>query len=77
MLYRKELLQTEDPDLEFSRRVAEYRDSFANPYVAAGRGCLDDIIEPGETRGWLIANLEILRSKRELRPMKTHGLIPL
>jgi methylmalonyl-CoA carboxyltransferase large subunit len=57
--------------------VNEYRDTFSNPYVAAGRRLVDDIIEPAETRKYLAEALESLHTKRELRPQKKHGLIPL
>ncbi|MBZ0089890.1 MAG: acyl-CoA carboxylase subunit beta, partial [Thermoanaerobaculia bacterium] len=77
VLNRKELAQAADPDAELARRVAEYRATFANPRVAAGRGMLDDIIEPADTRVYLASALEVLRTKRELRPAKKHGLIPM
>jgi methylmalonyl-CoA carboxyltransferase large subunit len=59
------------------RLVSEYRDTFSNPYVAAGRRLVDDVIEPADTRKYLAAALEALHAKRELRPQKKHGLIPL
>ncbi len=77
ILYRREIAAAEDQDAERQKRIQEYRETFANPYVAAGRGYLDDVIEPAETRPYLAAALEILKSKRELRPQKKHGLIPL
>ncbi|RMF60716.1 MAG: acyl-CoA carboxylase subunit beta [Calditrichaeota bacterium] len=77
VLYKKEIAEAEDPQEEKKRRIQEYCNAFANPYIAAGRGYLDDIIEPAETRAYLAAALEVLRSKRELRPQKKHGLIPL
>ena len=57
--------------------IEQYRETFANPYVAAGRRLVDDIIEPSETRAYLAQALESLHAKRELRPPKKHGLIPL
>ena len=57
--------------------VAEYREKFANPFVAAERGYLDDIIEPSETRPRLINALEMLQNKRDSNPPKKHGNIPL
>jgi len=57
--------------------VDAYRDTFSNPYVAAGRRLVDDIIEPAETRRVVARAPESLHSKRELRPQKKHGLIPL
>lgn len=77
ILYRKEIGGAENPDEEKKKRAAEYRETFANPYIAAARGYLDDIIEPADTRAYLATSLEILRAKRELRPQKKHGLIPL
>jgi propionyl-CoA carboxylase beta chain len=58
-------------------RVAEYRAKFAHPYLAAGRGFLDDIIDPRETRPRLIEALTTLESKRDRNPAKKHGNIPL
>ncbi len=77
ILYRKEIAASKNPDEELSKKITEYRETFANPYVAAARGYLDDIVEPAETRLYLAATLEVLKSKRELRPQKKHGLIPL
>jgi methylmalonyl-CoA carboxyltransferase large subunit len=77
VLYRKELASANEPELEREKLLAEYREAFATPYAAAERGLVDDVIEPSETRAYLAANLQILRSKRELRPQKKHGLIPL
>jgi propionyl-CoA carboxylase beta chain len=58
-------------------RVAEYSDKFANPYVAAGRGYVDDIIDPRDTRPRLIDALDMLQGKRSKNPPKKHGCIPL
>ena len=77
VLYRKEIEAASDPAGERRRRVNEYLEAFANPYVAAGRGMVDEIIEPAETRACLATALQVLRAKRELRPQKKHGLIPL
>ena len=77
ILYRKEISEAEDPTLERKVRIDEYRDSFANPYVAAARGYLDNILEPADTRAVLANDLILLKNKRELRPQKKHGLIPL
>ena len=54
-----------------------YRTTFSNPYVAGGTRLVDDIIEPAQTRHYLAAALEALQTKRELRPAKKHGLMPL
>nr|MBP7692625.1 methylmalonyl-CoA carboxyltransferase [Anaerolineales bacterium] len=57
--------------------VKEYREKFANPYVAAARGYIDDVIEPHTTRARLINGLEMLENKRDSNPQKKHGNIPL
>ena len=77
VLYRRQLAEAEDPVAERARLVAEYREKFANPYVAAARGFVDDVIEPHETRPRLINALEMLRNKRDANPYKKHGNIPL
>ena len=73
--------QLEDKEVQLlglrQELVEEYRETFANPYVAAGRRLVDEIIEPAETRKYLALALESLHGKRELRPAKKHGLIPL
>jgi len=77
VLYRKELAAADDPEQARQDKIAEYNEAFANPYAAAARGMVDDVIEPSETRSWIAQALEVLRAKRELRPQKKHGLIPL
>ena len=77
VLYRKEISRASDSDAEKVKRLEEFRQTFANPYFAAAHGIVDEILEPAETRGYLAATLEVLKSKRELRPQKKHGLIPL
>jgi len=77
VLYRRELAAAADPEAVRAELVAEYAATFSNPYVAAARGLVDDVIEPADTRAYLAMSLEILRSKREIRPEKKHGLIPL
>ena len=77
IIFRKELAAAEDPALRKTELVTEYTEKFANPYVAAARGFLDDVIEPGETRPRLINALEMLANKRDTNPSKKHGLIPL
>ena len=77
VLYRKELSEAEDPEAVRLEKTEEYTEAFANPYVAAARGLVDDIIEPADTRAYIAQSLQILKSKRELRPHKKHGLIPL
>jgi len=77
VLYRKEIAEAEDQSLERQKKINEYREMFANPYVAAAHGLVDEILEPSETRLYLASALEVLKTKRELRPQKKHGLIPL
>ena len=77
VLYGKELAAAADRTAERAKRILEYRETFANPYAAAARGMVDDVIEPSETRVILAAALDILRAKRELRPAQKHGLIPM
>ncbi|MCS7219756.1 MAG: acyl-CoA carboxylase subunit beta [Anaerolineae bacterium] len=77
VIFKREIAAAPDPEAERARLVAEYRAKFANPYVAAARGYLDDVIEPRETRPRLINALEMLRNKRDTNPPKKHGNIPL
>ena len=77
ILNRKEIAASSNPEGETERRMEEYRAKFAHPYIAAGRGFVDDIIDPRETRPRLIDALETLRSKRDQNPAKKHGNIPL
>jgi acetyl-CoA carboxylase carboxyltransferase component len=77
ILYRRELQNVADPVARRTELVDEYSERFANPYVAAERGFVDDVIDPAETRVKLIAGLEMLRSKREELPHRKHGNIPL
>jgi len=77
IVFRREIDAAEDKASRRQELVDEYRETFSNPYVAAGRRLVDDIIEPAETRRVLAEALESLHTKRELRPAKKHGLIPL
>ncbi len=77
ILYRRELAAAEDPAARHAELVQEYRDTFANPYIAASRGYVDDVIEPNQTRPRLINALEMLQNKRDENPPKKHGNIPL
>ena len=77
IIFRKELADAENPVARKAELVAEYREKFANPYVAAAHGFIDDIIEPRDTRPRLINALEMLTNKRDLNPAKKHGNIPL
>ncbi|MBL8055287.1 MAG: methylmalonyl-CoA carboxyltransferase [Anaerolineales bacterium] len=77
IIFRKELEKAADPVARKAELVREYREKFANPYVAAARGYIDDVIEPHETRARLINGLEMLENKRDSNPQKKHGNIPL
>nr|WP_199268480.1 acyl-CoA carboxylase subunit beta [Halomarina oriensis] len=77
ILYRGELNEADDPDTRRQELIDEYREEFANPYTAADRGYVDDVLEPPATRRRLIDDLEMLRSKRVDAPSKKHGNIPL
>lgn len=77
IIFRKEITQAEDPEGMRNQKINEYRDKFSNPYVAAARGYVDDVIEPAATRQRIISALDMLASKKENRPAKKHGNIPL
>jgi propionyl-CoA carboxylase beta chain len=77
ILYRRELAASDDPDALRAKRVTEYEDSLANPYIAAERGYLDAVIRPAETRSQIGRALRALRTKRQTLPPKKHGNIPL
>jgi methylmalonyl-CoA carboxyltransferase large subunit len=77
IVFRHEIDAVEDKESRRQELVDEYRETFSNPYVAAGRRLVDDIIDPADTRKVLVEALEALHTKRELRPGKKHGLIPL
>jgi acetyl-CoA carboxylase carboxyltransferase component len=77
IIFRKELAEAQDPVKRKAELVAEYREKFSHPYVAAERGYIDDIIEPRFTRPRLINALEMLSNKRDANPAKKHGNIPL
>ena len=77
ILYKRELDQATEPDVLRAERVAEFREKFANPYVAASRGFVDEVIHPRQTRARLIAVLAGLETKRDRNPPKKHGNIPL
>ncbi|HMZ08786.1 MAG TPA: acyl-CoA carboxylase subunit beta [Anaerolineales bacterium] len=77
IIFRRELETAEDPAQRKAELVADYKEKFANPYVAASRGYIDDVIEPKETRPRLINALEMLSNKRDGNPAKKHGNIPL
>jgi propionyl-CoA carboxylase beta chain len=77
ILYRREIDAAADPEALRAQKVAEFREKFANPFVAAGRGFIDEVIQPRTTRQRLIAALATLETKRDRNPPKKHGNIPL
>ncbi len=77
IIYRKEIKNSENPNATRAEKIAEYKKQFDNPYWAAGRGYIDDVIDPKDTRKHLIQHLKMLSNKEETRPFKKHGNIPL
>ncbi len=77
ILYKRELEKAADPAAARAERIAEFREKFANPYVAAARGFIDEVIHPRQTRAKLIAALNGLETKRDRNPPRKHGNIPL
>jgi methylmalonyl-CoA carboxyltransferase large subunit len=77
IVFRKEIQEAANKAEKRKEMIARYRDAFSNPYVAAGRRLVDAVIEPALTRRHIAQALEYLHTKRELRPPKKHGLIPL
>ena len=77
IIFKNEIEKAKDPKQETERLINEYREKFANPYIAAERGYIDSVIKPHETRAELIKGLEMLASKVDSNPKKKHGNIPL
>ncbi|MHA2339534.1 MAG: carboxyl transferase domain-containing protein, partial [Candidatus Hodarchaeales archaeon] len=77
IIFRKEINESNQPEDTRQKKISDYKKKFSNPYVAAGRGFINDIIEPLETRPQLIATLNALKGKRKHRPPRKHGNIPL
>ncbi|PYZ98546.1 methylmalonyl-CoA carboxyltransferase [Alteribacter lacisalsi] len=77
IIFAKEIRESENPEETRQAKIEEYREKFANPYVAAANGMVDDVIDPRETRIKLIQSLDMLERKTEERPPKKHGNIPL
>lgn len=76
IIFRNEIKNAEDPEKVRQEKVEEYKKKFANPYVAAAHGYIDAVIEPAETRGFVVHALEVSGQKSELRPVKKHGIPP-
>ncbi|WP_347549697.1 acyl-CoA carboxylase subunit beta [Pseudalkalibacillus hwajinpoensis] len=77
VIFAREINESDHPEETRAAKIEEYREKFANPYIAASRGMVDDVIDPRETRIKLIEALELMRNKQEERPKKKHGNIPL
>ena len=77
IVYRRELQQAADPATRRAELVDEYTQRYANPYAAAERGIVDDVIDPAETRRKIVAGLRVLQTKREDLPQRKHGNVPL
>ena len=77
ILFKDQIAKAADPAAETARRIEEYTEKFANPYEAAARGYVDDVIDPRDTRPRLIDALRALRTKRDRNPAKKHGCMPL
>jgi acetyl-CoA carboxylase carboxyltransferase component len=77
IIFKDQIEAAADGDAERTRLALEYEERFANPYVAAGRGYLDDVIVPSETRPRVIAAFRMLEGKRDANPSRKHGNIPL
>jgi acetyl-CoA carboxylase carboxyltransferase component len=77
LIFRKELETADDPEAKRAELIEEYTERFANPYIAAERGYVDDVIDPRETRRVLTRSLAMLRTKREQLPSRKHGNVPL
>ncbi|MBI4868730.1 MAG: acyl-CoA carboxylase subunit beta [Candidatus Wallbacteria bacterium] len=77
ILYKREIAAAADPAAFRQEKIAEFREKFANPYVAAERGYIDEVIDPAQTRPKVVAALAMLQTKRDTNPPKKHGNIPL
>lgn len=77
IIFAREIAASDNPEEMRAQKIEEYREKFANPYVAAAQGMVDDVIDPRETRIKLIQALEMMRHKKDSRPAKKHGNMPL
>jgi Acetyl-CoA carboxylase, carboxyltransferase component (subunits alpha and beta) len=77
IIFKKEIDASEDPETTEARLIADYTAKFANPYIAAERGYIDEVILPSQTRPKIISALEMLQTKVDTNPKKKHGNIPL
>jgi propionyl-CoA carboxylase beta chain len=77
IVHRRDLTNSDNPDVLRKELVEEYEERYSNPYLAAERGFIDDVIDPAETRRIIAKSLDILRGKREELPKRKHGNVPL
>ncbi|MEW5993544.1 MAG: carboxyl transferase domain-containing protein, partial [Candidatus Zixiibacteriota bacterium] len=77
IIFKRDIAAAADPEAELQTKTEDYRAKFANPYIAAARGYVDDVIEPKTTRPRLIRAFEMLETKKDSNPPKKHGNIPL
>lgn len=77
IIFKREIEKADNPEEERKAKIEEYKEKFSNPYAAAARGFVDDIIEPSITRPMLASAFEMLSSKRETIPAKKHGNLPV
>ncbi|MBI4301496.1 MAG: methylmalonyl-CoA carboxyltransferase, partial [Chloroflexi bacterium] len=77
IIHRREIREASDPEAKRREKIEEYRALFSNPYIAAARGYVDTVIMPRDTRPTIIKALDMLSTKRETRPPKKHGNIPV
>ena len=77
IIFKNDIAESDNPTATREDKIQDYRNKFATPFVAAQRGYIDDVIEPDSTRPRIIAALEMLSSKRDSRPAKKHGNLPV
>jgi propionyl-CoA carboxylase beta chain len=77
IVHRRDLAESDEPEALRAQLIDEYEERYANPYIAAERGFIDDVIDPAETRQILARALDLLRGKREELPKRKHGNVPL
>jgi len=76
IVFRKEIAEAENPDEMRQQKIEEYKEKFANPYVAAAQGYIDEVIEPSETRSRILHALQVSENKSASMPNKKHGIPP-
>ena len=77
IIYRDQISKSESPEQTRQELISDYKEKFTTPYIAAGRGYLDDVIDPADTRSQIINALDMLQNKWDSLPPKKHGNIPL